>query len=266
MWRSLVTHLQSSRVFHRPERPFIDLKFQNSTQSMRVRTFYPILIELAYDYSKVGFASLNPDRRFAPMVPFHFECSSVGSFCVATRAPPPARISGICNRISLKTIQFAAYCERWNPTFVSSLEFANKFSASLSYNPFCIGFTYSGTNAGLEFIYNSFQEQPGFTGLFNWTLRNTEISLMTSMYGAVAALTTTKLGIAKVSSLIEANFLTLASSATHGVNVQYRDLNLTVSVSYPSNRVSLDVEFEAQPNRDLKTGFGLFLPITPKKT
>jgi hypothetical protein len=147
---------------------------------------------------------------------------------------------------------------------VGSLEFAHSFSASLSYNPFCVGFTYSGTNIGAEFIYNAFQEQPGFTGLFHWNLRNTEISLMTSMYGAVAALTTTKLGIAKVSSLVEANFLTLASSATYGVTVQYRDLNLTVSASYPSNRVSFDVEFEATPNRDLKTGFALFLPLTQK--
>jgi hypothetical protein len=265
MWRDLVTHLQSSRIFHRPENPFIDLKFQNPTQSLRVRTFHPLSFEVAYDYSRTGFASLNVDRRFAPMVPFHFEYSSAGNLCLAVRGSPPELVAPISNRVSLKTIQLAGYLEKRNLTFVTSLEFAKGFSTSVSFNPFCVGFTYSGKNAGAEFIYNSVEEQPGFSGLFHWRLRKSELSLITSMYGAVAAVATTEVGIAKVSSLIEANFLTLASTATNAVTVRYRDLNLTLSVSLPSNRLSCEVEFETKPAPGLTTGFGLFVPINPKK-
>jgi hypothetical protein len=204
MCRRLIAHLLSSWIFHCPGRPFIDLEFQNPTQCLRVRTFHQVVILVMYDYSGIGSASLNLDHRFAPMVPFYFECSSTYRTAPGTPQPPLSQSHSICA--------------------VTPLEFADSFSTSLSCNPLCFGFTYSGANARAEFIYNGFQEQPGFTGLFHWNARNTQISLMTSKSG-VAALITTKLGIAKVSCLTEANRFTLESSATHGVNSQYRDIS-----------------------------------------
>jgi hypothetical protein len=233
---------------------------QNATRSLRLRTFSPFLAEVSYDFSPSGFALLNVDQRFAPMVPFHLEFSSTPSLCVGLRLPPPGFLSQVSSMISLKTVQLGGYLDKLGLTGVASLEFADRFSASVSLRPLCFGLTYAGNRAGAEFVYNSFQEQPGFSGLFHWEERNTEVSILASMYGAVTALTTTKFGIATVSSHLETNFFTLASTAAHGLTVHYREFTLSLSVSFPSRRVSWEVEIEGEPVSGVKAGLGLFLP------
>jgi hypothetical protein len=261
MQPALVRHLQASRVFHRPERPFTDFKLQTATHSFRARVFYPVQLELAYDHSPAGFAALNPDRRFAPLAPLHVEYASPGALTVAIRRAPPEWLGRAAARAALSAVQLAVYVEALRPTVVGCLEFGGRWSASLSHNPLCLGLTYAGRRAGAEFIYNALQEQPGLSGLFHGRARNTEISLIASMYGAVAALATTRIGPAKVSSLVEANFFTLAATTAHAVTWRYRDLNLTVGVTFPSNRLTFDVGFESERINGIKTGLDFFFPI-----
>jgi hypothetical protein len=47
------------------------------------------------------------------------------------------------------------------------------------------GFTYSGQRPGIEIVHNCDAEQPSLSGRFDWTVRHTEFSALTSMYGCL---------------------------------------------------------------------------------
>jgi hypothetical protein len=86
------------------------------------------------------------------------------------------------------------------------------------------------------------------------------------MYGSVATVTTTDMGVAQVSTFVEANFFTFASAAAFGISIPYRDLNISVAVTLPANTFTVEVDFENTGPKAVKTGFGLYYPASlPKK-
>lgn len=267
VWFPLVAHLQKSRVFHRPAQPYVDLRLQDSRRLLRTRIYHPTLVELGFYFSPTGFFETIYDQRFAPRVPFHIEFSSANFISTSARFPIQRQIPHLPRQLRLTAVQPALYVRGFRAVTGSlTLEFAGRASASISFNPFSIGFTYSGQRAGIEIVHNFDAEQPSLSGLFHWTARRTRFSVLTSMYGNVATVATTDLGVAKVSTFVEANLFTFESAAAFGISIPYRDLNVSVALTRPANTFTVEVDFENMGPKAVKTGFGLYYPASlPKK-
>jgi hypothetical protein len=200
-------------------------------------------------------------------VPFHIEFSSANFISTSARFAIQRQIPRLPRQLRLTAVQPALYLRGFRALTGSlTLEFADRAATSISFNPFAIGFTFSGQRAGIEIVHNFDEEQPSLSGLFHWTARRTQFSALTSMYGSVATVTTTDLGVAKVSTFVEANFFTLESSAAFGISIPYRDLNVSVSLTLPANTFTAEVDFENMGPKAVRTGFGLYFPASlPKK-
>jgi hypothetical protein len=161
----LVTHLQTSRVFHRPAQPYVDLRL------LLTRIYHPTLVELGFGYSPTGFSEPIDDRRFAPKVPFRIEFSSANFISPSARFAIQKQIPRLPRQLRLTAVQPALDVRGFRALTGSlTLEFADRATASIAFNPFSIGFTYSWQRAGIEIVHNCDAEQPSLSGPFHWTL------------------------------------------------------------------------------------------------
>jgi hypothetical protein len=191
----------------------------------------PLLTSLAYDFAPSGLGAVRR-RQFTPTTPFHFEVSTDRTFSASVRFVGPSSVPFIPKQLSRYTLQASVFRTTLQGVgLLLALESPNGLFASVSMNPLLMGFRFYRRNFGGEFIYNSHEEQPSFSLLFNGkSPRGFEFSGMASMYGNILLLTSIPLKFGELWTHCEGNILNLDSE--FGIGYGLRCKNLTGNVSF----------------------------------
>lgn len=268
MWAKLVSQLEESRIYHRPENPFIEFKWQDQNRSFRSHVYIPFQFDLVADYAPSGFSTyFSKHPRFMPKVPLHVEFSSDKSFLVSVRCQlPEGQIKFVPKPFHDNTVQATLLVrELQSVTSVLSVEHADKFGASLSFNPFGFGLTYIGPRSGVEFVYNVREEQPAISGLFHVTRNRTEAAMLVSLYGNVMVMTMTDFKYARVSSMIEANMFTFMSTASVGLSIPVGNSFMSVAFELPKRKLTLEAAINSAEENGTKAGITAYIPVIFRK-
>ena len=263
MWAKVVSQLEESRIYRRPENPFIEFKWQDKSRSFRSHVYFPFQFDFVADYAPNGFSYFSKHPRFMPRVPLHVEFSSDKSVTVSVRcALPDGQIKFNGKRFHDNTVQVAVLVrELQSVTGIVTVEHAEKWNASLSFNPFSIGMMYIGPRAGVEFAHNFREEQPSISGLFHFTKNRTETAVLVSLYGNVMTMTMTDFKYARVSSMIEANLFTLTSKAAVGLAVPIGNSFLSVGFELPTKKLTLETAINSAEENGTKAGITAYFPL-----
>lgn len=265
MWNRVVSHLEESRIYKRPNQPYLEIKHQRETFQTRFLIFHPFRLKFVTDYNRKGFSDIINHPFFCPNSPFHLEIDTNKSFSLSMNFQFPKNLKYIGKYINEKIRTNIAFTTTEVSPIMTLFNFIynDKFGLSFSINPQNYSFRYDSIHHGFEIIYSVEEQQPSLGYRYNRCLKQTEITTLATIYGNVGTLLTTYYKKARFSTFFEVNAWTLTSDVAFGIATPIfsGNSNLSASYKYSTNSFNLELSLNQFEN-DSKSGFTAYLPLS----
>ena len=264
MFSKIVHHLTDSRLFRRPNKSFIELKYQNHNSFIRSTLYKPFAFDIVGDFSRTGFENIFSNPEFSTKAPFHIQIGTNHSASIVGRIP--LNFKKLPSYLQGNTFQFALNAKFPSMKNISSVftfehETKNRFF-SLSYSTFpsMLAWSQHFQNWGYEFLQSFDDEQSAGAVFWNHEYQRTEVSVLVNFYGPLDIITLTDFDNFRISTFFDVNFLTLDSSASFGLVVPFHNSFFDISFKLPERKVSLELSLNHFQD-EKKIGTTIFFPF-----